>query len=90
MDGRALLLLQQPDPFITTHPPTHPQRKQHEAAKKAMEELNGQKFPDGEFGEKELYVRRLQTKKERQRARDWLLLVICGWKMDGGCGWGGG
>lgn len=34
-----------------------------------MEELNGQKFPDGDQGEKELYVRRLQTKKERQKAR---------------------
>lgn len=38
----------------------------HESAKKAMEEMNGKKFMDGDQ-EKELYVRRLQTKKERQK-----------------------
>ena len=63
-------------PILIPSTPRAPPPAQHESAKKAMEELNAQKFPDGDAEEKELYVRRLQTKKERQKAR--------------GCGLGGG
>jgi len=38
----------------------------HDEAVVAMSELDGKKFPDGEQ-EKELYVRRMQSRKERQR-----------------------